>query len=222
MAGPRKTAADVAEDQIEDIEPSAPAEPISRPLSVGLGILQGVFGEEARKIVRVGRQNDPLLTNADPRAMSVEEFRARERTGQQRSDQVFDRAEAERPREAQFGMAVGIVGAPGPKANKARKVAGKVVGKVGELVRNKLAKRATNLAEAAAPDVVRVMSNEGKRAAEVVRVMSADGQRAVTVGTVEKIKDGVATVFAGGKRFEVPAERLQAVAARPAAKAVAP
>ena len=85
-------------------------------------------------------------------------------------------------------------------------LAGSTLGKVGRVVRDRLAARvakpAAEVAAAAAGPAAPV---------HVVRVMSKDGKNLVAVGSVEKMEDGVATVYAGGKRMQVPAERLQTI-----------
>lgn len=111
---------------VEGVPPTAEEvaelpKPTSRVAAIGMGLLQGLSFGQGRDIVRVGKGNDPLTEPADPRRMTVEEFRARERVGKERSDRKFDQAELDRPGEFIGAELAGAVMAPGPKVGSAAK-----------------------------------------------------------------------------------------------------
>jgi hypothetical protein len=67
------------------------------------------------------------------------------------------------------------------------------------------AARAKVATAAAAPAAGETATNQ------VVRVMSPDGKGIQAIGSIEKMDGDIATVFAGGRRLEVPADRLQPI-----------
>lgn len=103
------------------------------------------------------------------------------------------------------GASAGANLVAGRLGGAAQRLAARGEAKAAEAVTKAAAKAGGEAAEEAAPAAQQT----------VVRVMRPDGKGIQLIGSVEKIEDGIATVYAMGKRQRVPVDRLQPIKAVP-------